>query len=147
MSQIGVLEALGKAAKLASIAFTNATAPSLTLTASQLGADVDALGKITSKFAVIVNDYTFNLSGLTIPGMGSTASKIDVYDLDSTHLTATYVENAAGTGGVLSLHDNFNSMTVTLTGVAEPANFSGQATAAGFVFANDGFGGTFVTHH
>jgi hypothetical protein len=92
------------------------------------------------------NIASFN--GETIGGFASAGNVIDVTNLVSTKIkTATFVENAAGTAGALTLASNGQSVAINLFGQFMAAGFSGTAAQAGFAIGTDGAGGTNVTYH
>ena len=77
--------------------------------------------------------------GGTITGLSAT-DEIDLrtigYGLNGLHTTGTYVSNSTNTGGVLTVTDGANSISMTLVGDYRDAHFAG---------ATDHNGGTLIT--
>ena len=89
-----------------------------------------------------------NFNGELIGGFASAGNVIDVTNLVSTKIkTATFVENAAGTAGTLTLAANGQKVAISLFGQFMAAGFSGTAAQAGFTIGSDGANGTNVTYH
>ena len=86
-------------------------------------------------------------NGATVADFTSAGSELDITDLNSAAVTASFVEASDGSGGQLSLGDGVHSITVTLVGQIAADNFSGAATSAGLVLASNGAGGTDITWH
>ena len=107
-------------------------------------------GKLTMVASAAGND-TFRdiasvFNGDTIRGFSGANNVIDVTDLNASKLTATFVENAAGTSGQLNLNDGTHSASIALFGQFMAAGVSGTAAAAGFTATADGAGGTKITY-
>ena len=88
-----------------------------------------------------------NFNGELIGGFASAGNVIDVTNMVSTKIkTATFVENAAGTAGTLTLAANGQRLAISLFGQFMAAGFSGTAAQAGFAIGSDGANGTNVTY-
>jgi hypothetical protein len=142
---LDVLQALAAAHELTSVSLTDPSVPVLSVTGSQLTSDAQALSDISGPFAVSASGTAAQLNSATVPNFTAHGSAIDITDLNSSALTATFVENGAGTSGQLSLSDGVHSITVNLVGQLAAAGFSGSAASAGFALVSDGHSGTDVT--
>lgn len=81
-------------------------------------------------------DFTGLIAGFAGDGTLANSDKIDLQDINFAHLTTeTYVENAAGTAGTLTLSDGTNTAKI---------DFSGTYVLDNFKFLNDGNGGTLL---
>jgi len=85
-------------------------------------------------------------NGDSINGFASSNNVIDVTNVSASKVTATFVENAAGTAGQLNLSDGTHSASITLFGQFMAAGFSGSAAAAGFTATSDGSSGTDISY-
>jgi hypothetical protein len=142
---LDALQALAAGHELTSVTLTDALVPVLSITASQLTSDAQALADISSPFATSASGTSAQFNGATVPNFSTHGSAIDITDLNSSALTATFVENGAGTSGQLSLSDGVHSLTVNLVGQLAAAGFSGSAASAGFALISDGHSGTDIT--
>ena len=96
----------------------------------------------------VFRNTSANFNGEMIGGFATAGNVIDVTNLASTKIkTATFVENAAGTSGTLTLAGSGQSTAITLFGQFMAAGFHGTAAQAGFTLGSDGSGGTNVTYH
>jgi hypothetical protein len=138
------LQHLAAAGDLASITLTDASTPKLALTAAQLHADAQAVGKIASSYAPSITGTAADFAGDTVTNFNVAGSALDVTNMSFAKLTATFAENASATAGTLSLSDGVNAATITLLGQYAAAGFSGSAASAGFLTSSDGAQGTHV---
>ena len=147
LAALAKLQTLATAGGLASISLTNAATPTLTLTTAQLKADVGALSDIVSAYAVSASGASKTFTGLSIGHFTAAGSVLDLTDLNSKTLSATFTENALGTAGTLNVSDGKNSASITLFGQFMAANATGTAAAAGIVAVSDGSSGTRLTYN
>jgi hypothetical protein len=78
--------------------------------------------------------FTGQIVGFAGDGTLANSDTIDLQDINFAKLnTETYVQNAAGTGGTLTLSDGTNTASL---------NFSGNHVSENFKFLSDGNGGT-----
>jgi hypothetical protein len=103
--------------------------------------------KFAQPYPLSVTGTTAQFSDTTVPDFATSGSELDITDMNSAAVSATYSKSALGLGGQLSVTDGVHSVTIGLIGQLAPNGFSGPASAAGFVFASDGAGGTNVTWH
>ncbi|SHN77109.1 autotransporter-associated beta strand repeat-containing protein [Bradyrhizobium erythrophlei] len=85
-------------------------------------------------------DFTGSITGFTGDGTVANSDLIDVTDINFANVATdktTYTENAAGTGGTLTLHDA-NGQAL------DSINFTGNYQLANFTIENDGSGGTLI---
>jgi hypothetical protein len=81
-------------------------------------------------------DFSGIITGFSGDGTLANSDAIDLQDIDFAKLTTeTYVENATGSGGTLTLSDGTNSASI---------NFSGEYVLENFKFQSDGNGGTLL---
>ncbi|HEY2482094.1 MAG TPA: hypothetical protein VGI30_07850, partial [Caulobacteraceae bacterium] len=142
---LDALQALAASHELTSVSLTDASVPVLSVTGTQLTSDAQALAEISTPFAISASGTSAQFSGATVPNFTTHGSAIDITDMNSSTLTATFVENGAGTSGQLSLSDGVHSIMVNLVGQLAAAGFSGAAAAAGFALVSDGHSGTDIT--
>lgn len=139
------LDALEADDKLAGVMLTDSGL--ITLGAVQLVSDAHALGFFNIGAggpALSVTGTAAQFNGANVTGM-TEGGNIDVTDLNASAISATFVQG--GSGGQLSLSDGVHTTTVSLLGQFAPANFSGSAAAAGFIFTPEGAFGTEITWH
>ena len=141
------LQALATAGKLASISLTDAGSPTLSLTAAQIAADPLVLAAISSPYAVSASGVAAAFNGDTIRNFSVAGSVLDITDLNSNTLTATFAENDAGAAGVLTLNDGVHALSVTLFGQFMAAGHSGTAASVGIVVTSDGVSGSKLTYN
>jgi len=116
----------------------------MALTAAQLHADAQAVGKIASSNAPSITGTAADFSGDTVANFNVAGSALDVTNMNFAKLNATFTENANATAGTLSLSDGVSAATITLLGQYAAAGYSGSAASAGFVASSDGAQGTNV---
>jgi hypothetical protein len=94
--------------------------------------------KADSNGNVEIFDPTVPNGGSVVPSaMGTFPHGIDLPDIAfGAHTTLAYAENAAGTGGTLTVSDGRHAASIALLGTY---------MAASFVMTADGHGGTLVT--
>ena len=81
-------------------------------------------------------DFGGIITGFSGDGTLANSDAIDLQDINFAKLTTeTYVENAAGSGGTLTLSDGTNTANI---------NFSGDYVLENFKFQSDGQGGTLL---
>ncbi|HZR76821.1 hypothetical protein [Bradyrhizobium sp.] len=86
------------------------------------------------------HDFTGTIVGFAGDGTIANSDLIDVTDVDFANVATdktTYTENAAGTGGTLTLHDANGQ-------VLDSINFTGSYQLANFTVESDGSGGTLI---
>ena len=115
----------------------------MALTAAQLHADAQAVGKIASSNAPSITGTAADFSGDTVANFNVAGSALDVTNMNFAKLNATFTENANATAGTLSL-SGVSAATITLLGQYAAAGYSGSAASAGFVASSDGAQGTNV---
>ena len=147
LAALAKLQTLATAGGLASISLSNTTTPTLTLTTAQLKADLGALSDVVSPYAVSASGASKTFAGLSIGHFTTAGSVLDLTDLNSKTLSATFTENALGTAGTLNLSDGTRSASVTLFGHFMAANATGTAASAGIIAASDGLLGTRLTYN
>jgi hypothetical protein len=85
-------------------------------------------------------DFTGSITGFAGDGTIANSDLIDATDVNFANVATdktTYTENAAGTGGTLTLHDANGQ-------VLENINFTGDYQLANFTVESDGSGGTLI---
>jgi autotransporter-associated beta strand protein len=85
-------------------------------------------------------DFTGTIVGFAGDGTTANSDLIDVTDINFANVATnktTYTENAAGTGGTLTLYDANGQ-------VLDNINFTGNYQLANFTIENDGNGGTLI---
>ncbi|HWF00971.1 MAG TPA: NF038122 family metalloprotease [Caulobacteraceae bacterium] len=141
------LQSLAAAGELASVVLNNSTTPTFTLTTAQLAADPGAIADIASVYVVHASGASAGFNALSVWDFTTTGSFLDLTDMNSASLTASFTENAAGTSGVLTLGDGTHAASITLFGQLVAAGYSGAASAAGVVAVSDGHTGTMLTYN
>ena len=91
-------------------------------------------------------DTAAQFKGDTIQNFAASGDAIDVTDLNSAKLVATFVENSTGTAGQLKLTDGTHTTAINLFGQFMVAGFAGSASSAGFSSVFDGAAGTKITY-
>ena len=112
VANIAALQTLANGTKLSSIALSNSTTPTLSLTSAQYAADTAALGKISSA-------YNLSITGVTAANASSIAGKAHVTAINVSDTAANFRTNIAAlqilaTGGKL-LQSPYGCSTPTLS--------------------------------
>jgi hypothetical protein len=149
VANLEALQAIAASSKLASIMLSDATTPTLHLTATLVSSDAAAIAAISSAYAIAVAGTSAQATGETIRHFSTAGSSLDLTDLNHgpPSFTANFAENAAATQGTLTLNDGTHAVSVTLIGQFAPAGFSGAATNVGFTFGADSASGTMIGWH
>ena len=129
VSNISALETLASTGKVTSIAFTDGTTPTITLTPAQQTADADALNKITSAYNLVINN------GAVTAAVAATAtSPVAVSDTAAnvlTYLSQLQTQAVAGRITSIALTDGTTpTLALTATQYAADTAVLGKISSA-----------------
>ena len=119
LTNMTALETLATGTKLSSIALTDGTTPTLSLTATQYAADAAALGKISSA-------YNLSISGVTAANASTIAGAAHVTSVTVSDTAVNVVTNIAA---LQSIGSKLSSITLTDSGTPTLSLTAAQFTA------------------